>query len=94
MKQKGRHSKHKSKIGRALKEKWESKEMHRENIRSTDRQLISEDGMLLWLSGEDLKGETEIEMVTAQFQALQTEYHAVKKITNRNTQHMQTPLVM
>jgi hypothetical protein len=42
MTQKGRHTTHKNKIRRVLKKKWESKVMHGQHIRSTDRQLNSE----------------------------------------------------
>ena len=43
-----------------------------------DRQLIGEEGKLLWLLGGDLKGETESEIMAAQDQGLQTKYHATK----------------
>jgi len=35
-------------------------------IRSTDRQLISEEDTFLWLSRWTLKGETESEIIAAQ----------------------------
>jgi hypothetical protein len=47
---------------------------------SEDRQLIGEEDTLLWLSGGDLKGENEIEIIAAQDQALQTKYHAIKTV--------------
>jgi hypothetical protein len=37
--------------------------MHGQYIRSTDRQLITEEDMFLWLSKGDLKAETESEIV-------------------------------
>jgi hypothetical protein len=52
--------------------------MHGQYIRSVDKQLISEQDMFLWLSKEDLKAETESEIVAAQNQALQTKYHSTK----------------
>ena len=62
----GRHSTHKSKIRRVLKEKLESKAMHGQYIRSTAKQLINEeDAMFLWLSRADTKGETESEIIAA-----------------------------
>jgi len=57
--------------------------MHGQYIRNINRQLISEEGTILWLSKEDLKAETESEIVAAQDQALQTKY--VKKILNTET---------
>jgi hypothetical protein len=45
---------------------------------SIDRQLISEEGMFLWLSRGDLKAETEIEITEGQDQVLQTKYYATK----------------
>ena len=47
------------------------------NIRSMDRQLISEEDTFLWLSREDLKGKSESEIIAAQDQALQTKYLAI-----------------
>jgi hypothetical protein len=41
-----------------------------------DRQLISEQDAFLWLSREQLKGNTESEIIAAQDQALQTKYRA------------------
>jgi len=43
-----------------------------------DRQHISEEDTLLWLSKGDLKAETESEIVAAQDQALNTNYYAPK----------------
>jgi len=48
-------------------------------LTSVDRQLISEEDMLLWLSSWDLKGETESETIAAQDQALRTKYKERKK---------------
>jgi len=58
--------------------------MHGQYIRNIDRQLISEEDTLLWLSKRDLKAETENEIVAAQDQALQTKYYATK-ILNTET---------
>ena len=62
-----------------LKEKWKNKVMNGQYIRNIDRQLITEEDTFLWLSKGDLKAETEIEIVVAQDQALQT-----KNIEHRN----------
>ena len=48
------------------------------NIKNTDRWLISEDDTFFWLSKGDLKAETESEIVAAQTQALQTKYYTTK----------------
>jgi hypothetical protein len=63
---KRRHSTHKSKIRTFLKENLESKVMHRQYIRSVDRQLIGGEDMLLWMWSGDLKEETESEIIAAQ----------------------------
>ena len=68
----------KAKTGESLKEKWDSKVMHGWYIRSMDRQLISKEDTLLWLSRGSLKGEAESEIIAAQNRALQTKYHATK----------------
>ena len=52
--------------------------MNGQYIKSKDRQLITEEDMLLWLSRKDLKSETESKLVAAQDQALQTNYFAAK----------------
>ena len=44
-------------------------------IININRQLISEEDTLLWLSKGDLKAETESEIVAGQDQALQTKYY-------------------
>jgi hypothetical protein len=44
--------------------------MHGQVIRSMDRQFITEDGMILWLS--KLKEDNESEIIAAQGQTLQT----------------------
>jgi hypothetical protein len=43
-----------------------------------NRQLVSEEDTLLWLSTGDLKGEAESDKTAAQDQALQTKYHLTK----------------
>jgi len=52
--------------------------LHGQYIRSVDRQLIGGEDRLIWLWREDLKGETESEIMAAQDRALQTKYHATK----------------
>jgi hypothetical protein len=69
---------HKRKIRNILKEKWECKVIHGQYIRSMDRQLVSEEDTFLWLSRGDVKGETESEIIAAQYQALQTKYYGTK----------------
>jgi hypothetical protein len=73
-----------ARLGESLKTKWKNKEMHRQYIRSLDRQLISEEDMFLWLLKGDLKAETKSEIVAAQDQALQTKYYA-RKLLNIET---------
>jgi len=46
--------------------------------RNIDRQLVSEEDTLLWLSRGDLKGKTGSEIIEAQNQALQIRCHAMK----------------
>jgi hypothetical protein len=69
---KGWHSTHKSKFRGVLKEKkWESKALHGQYIKSTERQLIREGDTFLWLSWGGLKGEIKA-------QALKTKHNATK----------------
>jgi hypothetical protein len=68
----------KVRLGESLKKKWESRVMHDQYIRIMDRQLISEEDTLLWLSTGDLKGKTESDKIAAQDQALQTRCHMTK----------------
>jgi hypothetical protein len=68
----------KARLAESVKKKWQNKVMHGQYIRSTDKQLISEEDTFLWLSKGDLTAETESETVAAQDQALQTKYHATK----------------
>jgi len=63
-------------LGEDLKNKRKNKLMHGQYSRNKDRQLISEEDTFLWLSKEDLKAETESEIVAAQDQAIQTKYYA------------------
>ena len=60
--------------------------MRGQNIRSIDRQLISEAGTLLWLSRGEMEVETESEILAAQDQELLTKHHATK-ILHTETQH-------
>ena len=68
----------KGKLGEVLKNSWKNKVMHRQYIRNMDRQLIGEVDTFLWLSKEDLKAETESEIIAAQDQALNTKYYTTK----------------
>ena len=68
----------KTRLGESLKKRWKNKVMHGQEIRNIYRQFISEEDTFLWLSKEDLKAETESEIVAAQDRALQTEYYATK----------------
>ena len=43
-----------------------------------ERELIDEEDTFLWLSRGELKGETESEITAAQYEAIQTKYHATK----------------
>ena len=52
-KQETQHTK--ARLGESLKEKWKNKVMHGLYIGNIDRQLISADDTLLWLSKGDLK---------------------------------------
>ena len=56
--------------------------MYGQYIRSIDRELISVEDILLWLSRGDLKAETECEIVAVQDQALQTKYCKQEQIAN------------
>ena len=69
-----------ARLREVLKEKWKNKVMHGQyiRVRNMDRQLISEEDTLFWLSKGDPKAETESEIVAAQDQALQTKYCATK----------------
>jgi hypothetical protein len=66
----------KAKLGESLKKIWEIKEIYGQYVRSTDRQLISEEDTLLWLSRGDLEAETENEIILSQGLALQTKCNA------------------
>ena len=61
---KRKHLTHNSKIRQSPKKKWENKIMHSKFIRSMDRQLITEEEMILWLS--KLKEDNESEIIAAQ----------------------------
>jgi hypothetical protein len=67
-----------AKLGASLKKKWESKVLHGQYIRSTERQLVSEEVTLLRLSRGELKGETESELITAQDLVLQAKHRSTK----------------
>jgi hypothetical protein len=73
----------KARLGEVLKNKWKNKVMHGKYIRNIDRELISEEDTFLWFSKEDLKAETEGEIVAAQDKAIETKYYATK-ILNRD----------
>jgi hypothetical protein len=57
MTQKGRHTTHTGKIGKSIKKKWESKEMHEQHTGNTRRHLISEKDTFVWLSRGDMRAE-------------------------------------
>ena len=48
-----------ARLGESLK-KGKNKVMHGQYVRNTDRQLISEEDMFIWLSKGDLKAETPL----------------------------------
>jgi hypothetical protein len=52
--------------------------MHGKCIRNVDRQLISEEDMLLWLMKVDIKTIIESEVLVAQEQVLQTLQYVTK----------------
>jgi dGTP triphosphohydrolase len=56
----------KATLGEVLKKNWKNKAMHGQYIQNIGKQLISEEDMFLWLTKEDLKAETESEIVAAQ----------------------------
>jgi outer membrane receptor for monomeric catechols len=68
----------KGRLGEVLRKKWKNKVMHWQYIRNMNRQLISEEDTLLWLSKGNFKAETESEIVAAQDQALNTKYYTTK----------------
>jgi hypothetical protein len=74
----------KAKLGEVLKNNRKNKAIHGQYIRNIDRQLISEEDTLVWLTKVDLEAETESEIVAAQDQALKTKYYATK-ILNTET---------
>jgi Ni,Fe-hydrogenase III component G len=74
----------KERLGEVLKKKCKNV-MHRQYIMNMDRQLISEEYTILWLSKGDLKAETESEIVAAQDQALNTNFYATK-VLNTETE--------
>jgi hypothetical protein len=63
--------------------------MHGQDIRSIDKQLISEEDTFLWLSKGDLKAETESEIVAALRPSTANKIPCNKNIANRNRQQMQ-----
>jgi len=79
--QKGRHSKHKYQIRRVLKGKLEKPRHSWSVYRSMDRELISEEVTLLWLSRGDLKEEPESEILAAH-DIMQQKYYKEKQIAN------------
>jgi hypothetical protein len=67
-----------AKLEEASKKNWKNKAMHGQYIRNINRQLISEEDAFLLLTKGNLNEETEIEIVAAQDEALQTKYYATK----------------
>jgi len=55
-----------ARLGEFLKKIWDRRALYIQYIRSTDRQPIVAEGVLLWLSKGDLKGETEGKTIAAQ----------------------------
>jgi len=55
----------------SLRERREVRVMHGQYITIMHRQIISEEYTFPWLSRAKVKGETEIEIIAAQYQALQ-----------------------
>jgi hypothetical protein len=72
-------------LGEILKNKWKYKLMHGKCKINVDRQLISEEGMLLWLMKVDLKAEIESEIMLAQEQELQAMHYVCNKTLNTVT---------
>jgi hypothetical protein len=77
----------KARSEKLFKKKWESKIIHGQYIKSTGRQLVSKEDILLLLSGRNVKRETESEIMATQDQALQTNitqqsYYRQKQRTN------------
>ena len=68
VKQKGRDKTQKSHIRNSLQKQCENKVKHGQFIRRIDRELVSEEDTLLWLSRGDMKAESE----AGQDRALQT----------------------
>jgi hypothetical protein len=69
--QKVRHTTYKWKL-RKVQEKLESKVMHGQYIRNTDKRIISQEDAFLWLLRGDPKAEIESEIKAAQNHTLQT----------------------
>ena len=64
--------------------------MHGQYIRNIDRQLISEEDTLIWLSKGDLKAETESEIVCSTRPSVTNEILRNKNTEHRNRQQMPT----
>jgi hypothetical protein len=61
-------------ITQKIEGKWEEKRMHRQFPRSLDEKLVDKEQSYRWLKFGDVKGETESTIVTAQDQAVSTNY--------------------
>jgi hypothetical protein len=59
-------------------QKKESKVILGWYVISIDGELFIEEDTFLWLMRGDLKGETESEIIAAQYQALKTKYYTRK----------------
>ena len=62
-----------AKLGKYLQKKWESKVKLVQWVRRMNRQNFSLEDTFLCLSGEELNGEIESEIIAAQYQALQNQ---------------------
>ena len=71
-----------AKVSEELNKSNENSNTRRAGIQHTtasvDRQLIIKEDTFLWLLRDDLKGETESKIISAQDQALQTKYLATE----------------
>jgi hypothetical protein len=74
-----------ARLGEFLKKIWDRRALYIQYIRSTDRQPIVAEGVLLWLSKGDLKGETEGKTIAAQDRELKPKSHKKKKILKTET---------
>ena len=60
------------------KERWHGKRMHGQLPRNFEEKLVDIEQSYRWLKSGDIKGETESTIVTAQDQAISTNYEYFK----------------